>query len=125
MAVFKSLALAGVTAPLAAQAPQLVASHFSGTIYSLNVTEAGEPTITGEISGVQRIPAWITWDSESRTAHVADESWFGPGTGSIASYALAEDGGLTVSGAATTDGGDLASGLYGGEDGRGFIAQAN
>lgn len=121
----KALALGVLALPLAAQAAQLVVSHFSGTVYSLELSDEGSLSITDDISGVQRIPAWVTWDSASRLAYVSDESWFGANSGTFAAYSLAEDGTLAVSGSAKTNGGDLASGLYGGSNGAGFIAQAN
>ena len=120
----KTLAMgAALLMPLAA-AHQLVVSHFSGTIYALNYQD-GDLTITDQNNKAgQRIPAWVTWDGKSRTAYVSDESWFGARTGRFASYSLSEDGKLTVSGVTTTNGGDLASGVYGGPDGNSFIGQA-
>lgn len=124
----KTLTLgAALAMPLGAQAAQLVVSHFSGTIYSLEFdAEAGSLAIVDQTNEAgQRIPAWVSWDSASKTAYVSDESWFGANTGRFASYSLAEDGSLTVSGVTNTNGGDLASGLFGGEDGTSFLAQSN
>ena len=124
----KTLTLgAALAMPLGAQTAQLVVSHFSGTIYSLEFdAEAGSLAIVDQTNEAgQRIPAWVSWDSASKTAYVSDESWFGANTGRFASYSLAEDGSLTVSGVTNTNGGDLASGLFGGEDGTSFLAQSN
>ena len=124
MAVMSKTLALGLAMPMAAQAAQLVVSHFSGPTYALDYTD-GELTITDQNNEVgQRVPAWVTWDSATRTAYVSDESWFGPGTGRFASFHLSEDGSLTVSGVTTTDGGDLASGVYGGANGNSFIGQA-
>lgn len=120
----KTLAVgAALAMPMVAQAAQLVVSHFSGPTYALDYTN-GELTITDSNNEVgQRVPAWTTWDPKTRTAYVSDESWFGPGMGRFASFHLSEDGKLTVTGVTTTNGGDVASGLYGGPDGNSFIGQ--
>ena len=107
------------------QASQLIATHFSGTVYALDLSDAGKLSIKSQQTKIQRIPAWITWDSDARIAYVPDESWYGANTGKFAAYSLSTSGDLTVSASTTTNGGDLASGLYGGSSGKGFIAQAN
>ncbi|KAK0392003.1 hypothetical protein NLU13_1501 [Sarocladium strictum] len=120
----KTFALGAALLMQLAAAQQLVVSHFSGTVYALNYSD-GNLTITDQNKQAgQRIPSWVTWDGKSRTAYVSDESWFGARTGRFASYGLSEAGKLTVSGVATTNGGDVASGVYGGPGGNSFIGQA-
>ncbi|KAL8376692.1 hypothetical protein RB595_007691 [Gaeumannomyces hyphopodioides] len=111
--------------PVAAQTTNLVASHFSGNLYSLSYTSSGG---TGRLAQTasQRAggtwPAWLTYDSASRTLYTVDEAnWVGP---VFTEFKVAADGKLTKGAASPRSGGELHSTLYGGQDGKGFIAGA-
>ncbi|RYO79603.1 hypothetical protein DL764_010010 [Monosporascus ibericus] len=101
----------------------LLASHYTGEIHTLSLTtEDAEAdfAITSSASGCGILPAWLQWDSDTGTLYCIDESWFGSGV--AASFSADADGRLTQTGRTTTSGGSVHSTLYGGEDGRGFLA---
>ena len=108
-------------------ATTLLASHYSGTLYTLTLTgnassAAGTAklAITSQLRAGGTMPSWLTLDSAARTLYVTDESSFGGA--SLTALSVSADGSLKVTGTARTTGGELHSGLYG-EHG-GFIAVA-
>lgn len=122
-----SLALiAGLTlAPTAfAATSTLLASHFSGAIFTLSLTTGGNGTgslvITSAAGGCGSTPTWLNYYSDTKKLYCVDESWQGYGT--LAEYSVAADGSLVVTGQAKTTGNDVHSTLYGGPNGRSFLA---
>lgn len=107
-----------------ASAATLYASHFSGTIHQLNFNGQSSLTQTSQISSGNRLPSWITYDGVGKTLYVPDENFYG-GPGTLVSFAIGANGGLTQSGKVTTEPGAVANALYGGTDGRGFIADVH
>ncbi|EJT75796.1 hypothetical protein GGTG_05726 [Gaeumannomyces tritici R3-111a-1] len=110
----------------AAQTTNLVASHFSGNLYSLSYTASGGGAGRLAQTASQRAggtwPAWLTYDGASRTLYTVDEAnWVGP---VFTEFKVAADGKLTKGAASPKSGGELHSTLYGGQDGKGFIAGA-
>lgn len=98
----------------------LLASHFSGTVYTLTLSDsAADLAVTSQVEP-GGMPSWLTLDSETSTLYVTDESWLG-GT-KLSAWSVGEDGELSEAGEAPTEGGELHCSLFGGEDGRGFIA---
>lgn len=128
MAARKSaLALAAVLLPSSAQGASLIASHFSGNLYSLTLSESGELTVDSEVSSGNFWPSWLDLDSESGTLYVPDESDWSPPNG-LVTFTVGADGSLTPGDAdsqTATAGGEVHSTLYGGQDGKGFIAFAH
>ncbi|KAK9416589.1 putative 6-phosphogluconolactonase [Seiridium unicorne] len=114
----------------ASVADKLLVSHYTGQIYSLDLTvNGGNGTLksTSSASGCGKMPSWLTLDSESGTLYCFDESGAGQqgvSGGVVTSYTVNTDGSLTQSGQANTSGGDVHGWYYGGADGRGFIATA-
>lgn len=107
-----------------ATAARLLASHYSGTLYVLELSDDNALSVTSEIPSGSQLPAWITLDSQAKTAYIADESWYGLGT--LSSFSVdQDDSSLTATASVQTKGGELHSCLYGGDDGEGFIALAN
>ena len=104
------------------QAATLLASHFEGTVYTLSLSDdASELTLASQVSA-GGMPSWLTLDSAGSTLYVTDESWLG-GT-KLSAWSVGEGGELTAAGEAATEGGELHSCLFGGEDGESFIAAA-
>jgi 6-phosphogluconolactonase (cycloisomerase 2 family) len=68
------------------------------------------------------MPSWLTLDSEAKTVYVTDENQAGRIV--LSAYKVGADGKTTKIGDAQTPGGELHSCLFGGEDGKGYIAMA-
>ncbi|KAK4097743.1 putative isomerase YbhE [Parathielavia hyrcaniae] len=103
----------------------LIASHFTGGIYTLSFTgtnSSGTLSITSQTSGCGSTPGWLEFYSDTRKLYCFDESWMGSGLN--AEYSVANDGRLSLTGQIRTTGNSVHGGLYGGTDGRGFVATA-
>lgn len=68
------------------------------------------------------MPSWLTLDSATGTLYVTDESTNGSPV--LTTVTVAADGTLKTVSTARSNGGDVHSVLYGGTDGKGFIAAA-
>jgi len=115
--------LAGIVLAPGALGATLIASHFAGGIYSLSFSggnTTGTLSITSQASGCGTTPGWIELYSDSRKLYCFDESWSGSGV--IAEYSVANDGRLSLTGTTKTTGNSVHGLLYGGADGRGFVA---
>ncbi|KAH6618385.1 Lactonase, 7-bladed beta-propeller-domain-containing protein [Chaetomium sp. MPI-SDFR-AT-0129] len=115
--------LAGAAVAPGALGASLIASHFSGTLYSLSLATAdstGTLTVTSQATGCGLTPAWIELYSDTNTLYCFDESW--TGSGSSAEYSIGNDGSLSLTGNLKTGGNTVHGKLYGGEDGKGFVA---
>ncbi|KAK1992379.1 putative isomerase YbhE [Colletotrichum falcatum] len=110
--------------PGAVGAATLIASHYSGQLYTLSLSSTNQLAIAETVSSGNRMPAWLGLDSESRTVYVPDEVGTWGGQPLLKSFSVAADGSLTAKAQVQTAGGDLHSTLYGGSDGKGFIAMA-
>jgi 6-phosphogluconolactonase (cycloisomerase 2 family) len=114
----------------AAVADKLLASHSSGQVYSLDLTVNGSNGTlksTSSTGGCGKMPTWLTLDSATGTLYCFDESGAGQqgvNGGVVTSYTVNTDGSLKQSGQAKTAGGDVHGSIYGGSDGRGFVATA-
>ncbi|KAI0595303.1 Lactonase, 7-bladed beta-propeller-domain-containing protein [Biscogniauxia sp. FL1348] len=101
----------------------LIASHYTGDIYSLSFSNDGdEPTltITSSVPGCGTLPAWLHLDSPSQTVYCIDEEWTGSGV--LSSYTVGEDGELTQAGQIATNGSSVHGTPFGGDAGSGFVA---
>ena len=105
----------------------LLASHFSGAIFTLSLNtpawgsnSTGSLAITSAAGGCGSTPTWLVYYADNKELICIDESWQGYGT--IASYNVSSDGKLVVTGQAKTTGNDVHGTLYGGSDGKGFLA---
>ncbi|KAK2040923.1 putative isomerase YbhE [Colletotrichum somersetense] len=114
-----SVCLAAVPGAIGAT---LIASHYSGQLYTLNLSSANQLTIAKTVSSGSSMPAWLDLDSASKTVYIPDEVQWGQPL--LKSFSVAADGSLTAKGQVQTAGGELHSTLYGGSDGKGFIALA-
>lgn len=109
----------------AALGANLLVSHYSGNLYSLSLTASGG---TGTLAIKQTLraggsmPSWLTLDSATGTLYVTDESTYGSPV--LTTVSVASDGTLKTLATARANGGEVHSALYGGSDGKGFIAAA-
>ncbi|CAJ2510422.1 Uu.00g051250.m01.CDS01 [Anthostomella pinea] len=93
----------------------LLASHYTGKIYSLLYGSNGSLAVTGSATGCGLLPAWLHLDPESKTVYSVDESWYGSGL--LASYTVDTNGVLTQTGSLATKGASVHGTPYGGENG--------
>lgn len=100
----------------------LIASHYSGQLYTLNLSPQNQLTVAKSITSGNHMPAWLDLDSTSRTLYVPDEVQWGQPL--LKSFSVASDGTLTPNGQVQTAGGELHSTLYKGSEGKGFVALA-
>ncbi len=113
-----------VMAP-AAMGATLLASHYNGKLYTLAFTQngtSGSLAITYQTTGCGTTPGWLELYPESKTLDCFDESWAGNGTD--ASFWVDADGKLTLASQVPTTGNDVHGLLYGGPDGKSFVATA-
>lgn len=122
MASIKSTLLAALSLASETVAVRLLASHFSGPIYTLEFSPANATlAITSQAAGCGVTPTWLTLDEKTRTLYCFDESW--QGSGVITQYSIDGKGpsALAVTGSAKTPGNSVHGSLYGGPDGRSFV----
>lgn len=105
----------------AVQGVKLLASHFAGGVYTLDFT-GSKITQQAKADGCGRVPGWIQYYSEDKTLYCFDESWYG--SGNIVSFNVSTDGTLKQFAQAPTTGNDVHGLLYGGSNGKGFVATA-
>ena len=109
----------------AALGANLLVSHYNGNLYSLALTTSGA---TGSLAIKQTLraggtmPSWLTLDSATGTLYVTDESTYGSPV--LTTVSVGANGNLATVSTARSNGGELHSTLYGGADGKGFIAAA-
>ncbi|TEA20922.1 putative 6-phosphogluconolactonase [Colletotrichum sidae] len=104
------------------KASTLLASHYSGQLYTLSLSSTNQLSISGSISSGNRMPAWLDLDSASRTLYIPDEVQWGQPL--LKSFTVGTDGAVVPKEQIQTSGGDLHSTLYGGPNGKGYIALA-
>ncbi|KAK8137360.1 hypothetical protein PG984_005300 [Apiospora sp. TS-2023a] len=133
-------ALTGLfTGPLApmvgVSAHNLVISHMSpGGIYPLTYTPGsngarGTVQVGTSVPGGATVPGWMTYDPVDKTLYVLDENQGFPGYGVFGAMVTGwqihtNNDSFGLMGAAHTDGGDVHGSVYGGPDGRSFVAMA-
>jgi Lactonase, 7-bladed beta-propeller len=101
----------------------LLASHFSGAVFTLSLNTQGNNgtlAITSAAGGCGSTPTWLQYYGDTKKLYCWDESWQGYGT--IAEYNVSTDGSLVVTGQAKTTGNDVHGTLYGGPSGRSYLA---
>lgn len=117
--------LFAITALPGALGATLIASHFSGGVYTLSLAgtnTSGTLSITSQANGCGKTPAWLAYYGDTRKIYCVDESWSGSGV--LAEYSVANNGKLSVTGTARTTGNSVYGALYGGTDGKGFFTTA-
>ncbi|KAL6399622.1 6-phosphogluconolactonase-like protein [Ilyonectria robusta] len=117
----QSIPLLSVVAGLGLAA-NLLASHFSGKLYTLTLSDSGNLTIQSEHNS-GNWAKWTHFDAETQTLYVTDSAV--PSPLGVTTFKVGADGSLTRElphETSLTDGGEVHLALYGGEDGRKFIA---
>jgi 6-phosphogluconolactonase (cycloisomerase 2 family) len=106
-----------------AVASNIYATHYAGILASLSFSKSGSNYTLTDIqdTSIAGSPSWTTWDASSRTLYLIDEK--SPGT--LRSFKADAAGRLTLLAAATGYPVGVATTLYGGADGKGFIATAH
>ncbi|KAK3686116.1 Lactonase, 7-bladed beta-propeller-domain-containing protein [Podospora appendiculata] len=123
-----SAILLGVHVPTAlgaTAAANLLVSHYNGNLYSLSFTQnsaTGQLAVKQTVKAGGSMPSWLTLDSDSGNLWVTDESTYGSPV--LTQLQVASDGTMKVTGTLKSNGGEVHSALYGGSDGKGFIAAA-
>jgi hypothetical protein len=107
-----------------ANAANLWATHYSGTLNYLTFNEKSL-TLSSSSKIGNNLPSWITYDSAGKALYVPDEVFYGPSTGSLVSFSIGNNGSVTTTGKGVTPQGVVANALYGGADGKSFIANAH
>ncbi|KAF9695562.1 hypothetical protein EKO04_006321 [Ascochyta lentis] len=105
-------------------ATTLYATHYSGTLNTLNFT-GNALTLANSTRTGNTLPSWITYDSAGKALYIADEVFYGASSGNLVSFAIASNGALKATGKGPTAMGVVATTLYGGVDGKSFIANAH
>ncbi|KAJ4982751.1 hypothetical protein SVAN01_11756 [Stagonosporopsis vannaccii] len=105
-------------------AATLYASHYSGTINTLYL-DGNTLRLVNSTSTGNKLPSWITYDSVGKTLYVPDEVFYGASSGNLASFSISSDGVLNAARRGPTAMGIVATSLYGGPEGRSFIANAH
>ncbi|KAJ8127822.1 hypothetical protein O1611_g5817 [Lasiodiplodia mahajangana] len=79
----------------------LLASHYTGKIYSLSFNNS-ILTVGSSVAGAGNLPAWLGLDTTggAKTVYSVDEDWFGSGV--LASFTVGDDGALTQTGKLTS-----------------------
>jgi 6-phosphogluconolactonase (cycloisomerase 2 family) len=124
--LFKSIILAGLALVSDTVAVRLLGTHFSGQIYTFDLTfsnpTTGSIAVTSKTTGCGVTPTWLYLDQESKTVYCFDESWTGSGVLSQYKYDPSKGSqALTLSGQAKTPGNSVHGSLYGGKDGKSFV----
>ncbi|CAI6334006.1 unnamed protein product [Periconia digitata] len=119
----RSISLTLLAALPSAMSVKLLASHYTGKIFTLDFdSSATALTSEASVEGCGRLPGWLEYYSDDQTVYCFDESWFG--SGYIVSYNISDSGALTQYQQAPTTGNDVHGLLYGGADGKSFVATA-
>jgi hypothetical protein len=105
----------------------LFVSHYDGQVYTLQLTNnsAGQYTLaqSSVITACGGLPSWLTYDAANSNLYCTDETMYG--SASVSSFKASAQGVLSNTVKATTPYGGVANTLYGGSDGKGYIATAH
>ncbi|KAI8626372.1 putative isomerase YbhE [Xylariaceae sp. FL1651] len=111
MPFLKTLLPAVLALPAHVLGVSLLASHYTGKIYSLTLNNS-TLTVTSSATGAGNLPSWLSYNSSSKTVYSADEDWNGSGT--LASFTVGSTGVLTQTGKLTSSGASVYGTPYAG-----------
>ncbi|KAF2645019.1 putative isomerase YbhE [Massarina eburnea CBS 473.64] len=106
-----------------ATAANLWATHYSGTANWLTFN-GSSLKLTTQSKTNNLMPSWITFDAPGKALYIPDEN-YNSATGTLVSFSVGANGAITQTGKATTPKSAVATTLYGGSDGKGFIVNAH
>ncbi|KFY35508.1 hypothetical protein V494_05846 [Pseudogymnoascus sp. VKM F-4513 (FW-928)] len=115
-----SLLLLGL-APANALGAILYATHYTGTLSVLSLSDSSLTVVSSE-KNCGASPSWVTFDAANQVLYCIDELNQG---GAVNAFDVAADGALTATASAKLLGNPVHSSLYGGEDGISFQAFAH
>ncbi|KAK3380952.1 Lactonase, 7-bladed beta-propeller-domain-containing protein [Podospora didyma] len=122
--ISQSLLLAAIGLAPSVLGVNLIASHYTGGIYTLSLTTtdntSGKLSISSQANGCGTTPGWLELYSDSKKLYCFDESW--GGSGYITEYSVGNDGKLTIGSQLKTTGNSVHGQLYGGPEGKSFVA---
>ncbi|RAR07921.1 putative isomerase YbhE [Stemphylium lycopersici] len=107
-----------------ASAANLWATHYSGTINYLDFSD-NSLTLSSSSPTGNKLPSWITYDSAGKALYIPDEVFYGATGGNLVSFSVGTNGTVNATGKGATPLGVVATALYGGPDGKSFIANAH
>jgi hypothetical protein len=122
MASIKSSLSAALCVLPAVLGQNLLVSHYNGNVYSVSFSGTAL-AIKSQIKAGGQMPSWLTLDAASGSVWVTDESTGGSNK-QMYQLTVGSDLSLKSSGTSKANGGELHSCLYGGSDGKGYIAAA-
>lgn len=108
-----------------ASAANLWASHYTTATLNYLAFDGNSLTLKSSTPTGNTLPSWLTYDSVGKALYVPDENFMGQNGGTLVSYSVGNNGSLQALGKAPTSQGVVATTLYGGPDGRSFIANAH
>jgi hypothetical protein len=108
----------------AVNAANLWATHYSGTVNYLTFN-GNSLALTSSTKTNNAMPSWITYDNATKALYIPDEQFYGSSGGSLVSFSIGNNGALTSTGKGSTPQSSVATALYGGSDGKGFIANVH
>ncbi|KAF2115947.1 Lactonase, 7-bladed beta-propeller-domain-containing protein [Lophiotrema nucula] len=119
-----SILLAGLGFSQTVLSTTLIASHYTGKVFTLNfnpnATGASALSVASQTAGCGTTPAWLEYYPQDKTLWCVDESWNNGGY--LVSYTVGSDGKLTQATQAKSTGNSVHGLLYGGTDGKGYLA---
>ncbi|RMZ71686.1 6-phosphogluconolactonase [Pyrenophora seminiperda CCB06] len=107
-----------------ASAANLWASHYSGTINYLTFS-GNNLALSSSSSTGNRLPSWLTYDDAGKGLYISDENFYGSSGGTLTSWSIGNNGSMKSAGTVPTPQGVVATALYGGSDGKSFVANAH
>lgn len=108
-----------------AAATNLYATHYDGNIYTLSLDSGNSLSITSSLKTCGDAPSWLTFDSSTHTLYCSDHSGNASINGSLSSYSVDRNGGLTEIAKTRDVGAAVHSIIYGGKHGRKYLAVAH
>lgn len=118
-----------------ASATTLYATHYSGSVYTLNLSQRNgnyKLSLASAMTTCGGMPSWLTLDCSTsalycteRTLYCSDETGDATTNGTLTSYAVGRDGSLTQLAKVVDVGGGVHSVVYEGDDGAKYLAIAH
>ncbi|KAI8937105.1 hypothetical protein NX059_006319 [Plenodomus lindquistii] len=109
----------------AVSAADLWATHYSAGTLNYLTFGNNSLSLSRSLKPGSELPSWITYDGAGKALYISDEVFQNASGGDLRSFAVGSNGALTDAGKGFAPLGAVASALYGGTNGRGFIVNAH